>query len=84
MLRVELVPDVERHCRPRLLHPRVLGVDPCIYGATSLDTGTKWRRLVPPPQFPTLWLAARLVRRVLTVVDPCDAHSSRLVPTDYL
>ena len=28
-----------------------------IYGTTSLDTGTKWRRLVPPPHFPTLWLA---------------------------
>ena len=28
-----------------------------IYGTTSLDTGTNWRRLVPPPLFPTLWLA---------------------------
>ena len=31
-----------------------------IYGTTSLDTGTNWRRLVPPPHFPTLWLAGSL------------------------
>ena len=41
-----------------------------IYGTTSLDTGTNWRRLVPPPPFPTLWLAGgsflRSVRRKLS------------------
>ena len=30
-----------------------------IYGTTSLDTGTNWCRLVPPPLFPTLWLAGQ-------------------------
>ena len=35
-----------------------------IYGTISLDTGTNWRRLVPPPHFPTLWLAGIHVSRV--------------------
>ena len=34
-----------------------------IYGTTCADTGNKWRRLVPPPLFPTLWLAGFTVSK---------------------
>ena len=47
-----------------------------IYGTISLDTGTKWRRLVPPPHFPTLWLAgARRWSRCLCGIYPQHQQS---------
>ena len=48
-----------------------------IYGTTSLDTGTNWRRLVPPPLFPTLWLAG--ATRVAAARHCLSAVAYRLV-----
>ena len=65
-----------------------------IYGTTSLDTGTNWRRLVPPPLFPTLWLAGNPrypgcnPRSGLETLKSCAAlrelelENNHLIPTD--
>ena len=59
-LPVQLVPDVERHCRPRLLRPRVLGVDPCRgLPSSRFHTSTAFQRAIPVSPAP----ASRAPRR---------------------